>query len=71
MLFLEILMTMPNINPKVLELHVIIEKIAREIEYGAASFTIPMKNGIPLTDKIQITKSRRYKKPTKLAKTNS
>lgn len=62
---------MQNINPKTLELHVIIEKVASDIEYGAASFTVPLDNGIPIIDKIQIATSRRYKKPTELAKNNS
>lgn len=61
------------LNQKTLEFHAIIERVAQDLDYGAASFTLQIKNGVPVIETLQITKTKRYKNSDKnsdiLAKT--
>ena len=55
---------MKNINPKILEFHIKIEKVAQDLSYGAASFTLEVDSqGNPLMNSLKITKTKRFKKP--------
>ena len=50
-----------SMNRSELELHVIIAKQVKELEYGQMTINVQLKNGQPILETLNITKSKRKK----------